>query len=209
MSRTKRYWPLLAVTLVVLTVGACSRGDQTEAKPDTAAQAVGPKHQRVAIKTNKGDIEIELYADKAPKTVENFLKYVDDGFYKGTIFHRVIKDFMVQGGGYDAELQRKPTRDPIPNEANNGLRNETGTVAMARTSQPHSATSQFFINVKDNKFLDFTAETPQGWGYAVFGRVVAGMDVVTAIEQSPTTDKDNAFRDLPETAVVIETIARK
>jgi peptidyl-prolyl cis-trans isomerase B (cyclophilin B) len=200
---------MLAMTLVVLTVGACSRGDKTEAKPDAAAQATSPKHQRLLIKTNKGDIEIELYADKAPKTVENFLKYVDDGFYKGTIFHRVIKDFMIQGGGYDAELQRKPTRDPIPNEANNGLRNETGTVAMARTSQPHSATSQFFINVKDNKFLDFTAETPQGWGYAVFGRVVAGMDVVTAIEQSPTTDKDNSFRDIPETTVVIEAIARK
>jgi peptidyl-prolyl cis-trans isomerase B (cyclophilin B) len=205
----KWHWPLVAVTLVLLTVGACSRGDKTDTKPDAAAQAASQKHQRVVIRTNKGDIEIELYADKAPKSVENFLKYVDDGFYKDTLFHRVIKDFMVQGGGYDAELQRKPTRDPITNEANNGLRNENGTVAMARTSQPHSATSQFFINVKDNKFLDFTAETPQGWGYAVFGRVVAGMDVVTAIEQSPTTDKDGGFRDIPETAVVIETIARK
>ncbi len=161
------------------------------------------------MKTNKGRIEIELYPDKAPKTVENFLSYVDDGYYDGTIFHRVIADFMIQGGGYDPNRDRKATRDAVANEANNGLKNEVGTIAMARTSDPHSATAQFFINVKDNKFLDFTAETPGGWGYAVFGKVVEGMDVVRVIEQVPTSDKGGAFRDLPNEEVVIESIRRK
>ena len=136
---------------------------------------------RVALHTNMGDIVIELYEDKAPKSVANFLQYVRDGHYDGTIFHRVIENFMVQGGGFTGDLQQKSTRAPIENEANNGLSNQRGTVAMARTNQPHSASAQFFINVADNAFLNHTAPTAQGWGYAVFGKVVGGKEVVDKI----------------------------
>src|SRR5690606_26026311 len=132
----------------------------------------------VEMSTSLGTIRIELYRDKAPKTVANFLQYVEDRFYDGTIFHRVIPGFMVQGGGFDVEMAQKKTREPIGNEAQNGLKNTVGTLAMARTSDPHSATAQFFINVADNAFLDFTSATRQGFGYAVFGRVTEGMDVV-------------------------------
>ena len=164
----------------------------------------------VLIKTNKGLIEVELFPDKAPATVENFLAYTDAEFYDGTIFHRVIENFMIQGGGYDASKQRRPTRDPIKNEADNGLKNDTGTIAMARTNAPDSATSQFFINVKQNTFLDYRSpETPQSWGYTVFGRVVEGMDVVRVIEQTPTRDEGGAFKDFPEDAILIESIRRK
>jgi len=127
---------------------------------------------KVLMKTNLGDIVLELDGDKAPKTVDNFVAYVKDGFYDGTIFHRVIPDFMIQGGGFTAEMERKQTRAPIPNEADNGLKNDRGTIAMARTSDPHSATAQFFINLKDNDFLNFRSKDVRGWGYAVFGRVV-------------------------------------
>ncbi len=208
MGSIGRLATLLALAVAVSVAGGCSRGEQDAKKSDAATASAARKHPRVVMKTNKGVLEIELYEDKAPKTVENFLRYVDEGFYQGTIFHRVIKDFMIQGGGYDTELQRKPTHDPIQNEANNGLKNDVGGVAMARTSQPHSATSQFFINVKDNKFLDFSAETPQGWGYAVFGRVVEGMDVVRVIEETTTANKNGAFHDLPE-EITIESISRK
>ncbi|MGH8717737.1 MAG: peptidylprolyl isomerase [Burkholderiales bacterium] len=159
---------------------------------------------QVEIKTNLGAIVVELYPDKAPKTVENFLKYANDGFYKGTIFHRVIPGFMIQGGGFTGDFKQKPTRPPIPNEADNGLRNETGTIAMARTSDPQSATAQFFINVADNRFLNFTAANPRGYGYAVFGRVVKGMDVVTKIAERKTAAAGPFASDVPVSAVVIE-----
>lgn len=157
---------------------------------------------QVKLVTQKGDIVIELNAAAAPKTVENFLAYVNEGFYDGTIFHRVIKGFMIQGGGFDANMQRKPTRPPIVNEADNGLANRVGTIAMARTPDPHSASAQFFINVKDNDFLNHSAKTSRGWGYCVFGKVVSGMDVVRSIENVPTTMR-SGMRDVPETPVVI------
>lgn len=157
---------------------------------------------RVKLTTGKGDIVLELDAAAAPQTVENFMTYVKDGFYDGTIFHRVIAGFMIQGGGLDAQMQRKPTRAPIANEADNGRSNQTGTIAMARTADPHSASAQFFINVKDNGFLDHRSRTDQGWGYCVFGKVVEGMDVVKAIESVPTTTRAG-MPDVPQTPVVI------
>ena len=162
--------------------------------------------QTVEVKTNLGAMTIELAPDKAPATVENFLRYVQDGFYQGTIFHRVIPGFMIQGGGFTQEYAQKPTRDPVRNEANNGLRNLTGTIAMARTSNPHSATAQFFINVVDNAFLDHTAPTGRGWGYCVFGRVTKGMEVVEAIAALPTGAGGPFPSDVPRKSVVIEDI---
>ncbi len=160
----------------------------------------------VTIQTNLGPIEVELNPAKSPETVENFLTYVKDGFYEGTIFHRVIESFVVQGGGYTPDFKKKPTHDPIPNEAANGLKNVRGTVAMARTSEPHSASSQFFFNVKDNKFLDYKSQTPSGFGYCVFGKVVEGMELVDKISKLPT-DSDGPFRrDVPQTAVIIEDV---
>ena len=158
---------------------------------------------RVTLATSKGEITIELDAAKAPVTSQNFLSYVASGHFDGTIFHRVIPGFMIQGGGFDATMRQKPTDAPITNEADNGLKNGRGTIAMARTSDPHSASSQFFINLKDNGFLDHTAKTPQGWGYAVFGKVVAGMDVVDAIAQVQT-GRSGPHSDVPLEAVVIE-----
>jgi len=158
---------------------------------------------RVKLTTSQGDIMVELDSAAAPKTVENFLAYVKDGFYDGVIFHRVIAGFMIQGGGFDADMNRKTPRQPIPNEAANGLSNRTGTLAMARTADPHSASAQFFINVKDNDFLDHRAKTSQGWGYCVFGRVVDGMEVVRAIETVPTTSR-SGMRDVPKAPVVIK-----
>jgi peptidyl-prolyl cis-trans isomerase B (cyclophilin B) len=150
-----------------------------------------------------GDIVIELNDEKAPKSVANFLSYVEDGHYTGTIFHRVIEGFMVQGGGFDEEFVQKPTKAPIDNEANNGLSNKRGTLAMARTNDPHSATAQFFINVVDNNFLDFQAETGSAWGYAVFGEVVEGMDVIDAIRVVPTGNR-GFHQDVPNENVVIK-----
>jgi peptidyl-prolyl cis-trans isomerase B (cyclophilin B) len=140
----------------------------------------------VALDTNHGRIVLELYADQAPKTVRNFLDYVAAGFYDGTLFHRVIPNFMIQGGGFDGQQRQKPAHPPIENEAHNRVANQRGTIAMARTSDPHSATAQFFINLKDNSFLDHTGKTPQGWGYAVFGRVIQGMEVVDRIARVRT-----------------------
>ncbi len=168
-----------------------------------AAQAAESKNPVVLLSTTMGDIKVELYPDKAPKTVENFLTYVKAGFYDGTIFHRVIPNFMIQGGGVDKDMNEKKTRAPIQNEAGNGLKNETGTIAMARTSDPHSATAQFFINVKDNAFLDHRDESTQGWGYTVFGKVIDGMDVVHKIEKVPT-GQHGMFRDVPKEPVVIK-----
>ena len=162
---------------------------------------------RVRIQTSEGAIVLELFSEQAPETVENFLGYVNDGFYENTIFHRVIDSFMIQGGGFTEDFQRKSTRDPVTNEADNGLKNRRGTVALARTSDPHSATAQFFINVVDNAFLDHTAPTPQGWGYTVFGEVVEGMDVVDKIRQMPTGPGGPFPRDVPRNPVIIEQIS--
>ncbi len=158
----------------------------------------------VEMKTNLGSFTLELYPDKAPKTVENFLKYVKNGHYKGTVFHRVIDNFMIQGGGFDTNLREKDTFPPIQNEANNGLKNETYTIAMARTMDPNSASAQFFVNVKDNAFLDYTAPTLSGWGYAVFGKVVKGQDVVMKIAKVRTGPRGPLPSDVPLENVVIE-----
>jgi len=157
----------------------------------------------ILLKTNHGDITIELDHENAPQTAKNFEQYVNDAFYNGTVFHRVISNFMIQGGGFEPGLTPKKTREPIKNEANNGLSNLRGTLAMARTMDPHSASAQFFINVADNAFLDFTQETTEGWGYAVFGKVTEGMDVVDKIKMVPTTFKD-MHQDVPEQDVIIE-----
>ena len=160
---------------------------------------------KALIATSLGQITIELNQEKAPKTVENFLAYVKSGFYDGTIFHRVIEGFMIQGGGMDKEMKTKPTNPSIENEANNGLSNLYGTIAMARTSSPHSATAQFFINTEDNRGLDFQSETEQGWGYCVFGEVTDGIEVVSAIEEKPTTTR-NGHQDVPEENVTIDKV---
>ena len=157
----------------------------------------------VTFKTNFGDITLELFEDKAPKTVENFLSYVKDGFYDNTIFHRVIAGFMIQGGGFTADMDQKDTKATIENEANNGVANETGTIAMARTNDPHSATAQFFINVNDNDFLNHTSESVNGWGYCAFGKVTEGMDVVDKIK-SVKTGSHGYHQDVPVEPVIIE-----
>jgi peptidyl-prolyl cis-trans isomerase B (cyclophilin B) len=157
----------------------------------------------IKLETSKGDIQIELDSEKAPVTVENFLGYVRSGHYDGTIFHRVIDGFMIQGGGFDHEMKQKDTREPIKNEADNGLKNEKYTLAMARTMDPHSATAQFFINVSDNSFLNYTAPNPRGWGYAVFGKVVEGQDVVDEIRKVKT-GSHGPHQDVPVEPVVIK-----
>ena len=158
---------------------------------------------QVELQTSMGRITLELYADKAPQSVENFLQYVKDGHYNGTVFHRIIPNFMIQGGGFTADFSQKKTRGPVRNEAANGLKNTLGTVAMARTPDPHSATAQFFINTADNAFLDFTAPTQQGHGYSVFGKVVKGMEVVEKIAKVATGTKP-PHSDVPLKAVIIE-----
>ncbi|KIQ04853.1 MULTISPECIES: peptidylprolyl isomerase [Pseudomonas] len=157
----------------------------------------------IKLHTNHGVITLNLFEDKAPETVANFKEYVKSGHYDGTVFHRVIGNFMIQGGGFEPGMKQKPTKAPIKNEANNGLSNKTGTVAMARTMEPHSASAQFFINVADNTFLDHTAQTVQGWGYAVFGEVVEGLDVVEAIKGVATTMK-SGHQDVPAEDLIIE-----
>lgn len=160
----------------------------------------------ITVKTNLGTIEIELDAEKAPSTVANFLSYIETDFFNDTIFHRVIPGFMIQGGGFNADMQQKPTQAPVQNEANNGLENLTGTIAMARTPDPHSATAQFFINLKDNDFLNFSSETSQGWGYAVFGKVTGGMDVVEKIAKVKTGNR-GPHGDVPVETVLIESVS--
>jgi peptidyl-prolyl cis-trans isomerase A (cyclophilin A)/peptidyl-prolyl cis-trans isomerase B (cyclophilin B) len=160
----------------------------------------------VEMKTNVGTIRIELYADKAPKSVANFLQYVTNGAYAGTQFHRVIPGFMIQGGAFDREFRQKPTRPPVENEAGNRVKNEIGTLAMARTPNPHSATIQFFINVADNAALDFREPSPAGFGYAVFGKVSDGIDVVMRIARSPTGPGGPFDKDVPQQAVIIESV---
>jgi cyclophilin family peptidyl-prolyl cis-trans isomerase len=172
-----------------------------------AAPAALAADPRVELRTNRGPIVIELYPDKAPKTVANFLQYVKDGHYTGTTFHRVIDGFMIQGGGFDREMRQKPTRPPVPNEADigmkAGLKNDTGTIAMARTPDPNSATAQFFINLKSNEFLNHREPTPQGYGYTVFGKVVSGMDIVERIAKAPTGNAGQ-HQNVPREPIVIE-----
>ena len=173
-----------------------------------AADAAKLTATKVLIKTNLGDMTVELYPDKAPKSVENFLTYVNSGFYDGTIFHRVIDNFMIQGGGFTRDLRQKPTRPAITNEAKNGLSNLRGTLAMARTGDPNSATAQFFINVVDNPRLDFTSEQNGAtWGYTVFGKVTSGLDIVDKIKAVPTGAQGPFKSDVPTTPVVIEKIS--
>jgi peptidyl-prolyl cis-trans isomerase B (cyclophilin B) len=180
-------WIVVTIVLLVIIPG-----------PSVASDPL----PRVKLTTSQGDIELVLDRKAAPKTVSNFMEYVKMGFYDNTIFHRVIAGFMIQGGGFDADMRRKQTRPPIVNEADNGLSNRSGTIAMARTPDPHSASSQFFINAKDNRFLDHRSKTPDGWGYCVFGRVISGMKVVRSIENSPTTARAG-MRDVPKTPVII------
>jgi len=192
----------------ILAATSWSQETPTETTPVEEPQPTEQGEANMVImKTSKGDIKIELFADKAPETVKNFLNYVDSKFYDGTIFHRVISGFMIQGGGFTADMQQKPTSAPVKNEAANGLKNTRGTLAMARTSDPQSATAQFFINVVDNDFLNFTSPDARGYGYCVFGKVTEGMDVVDAIRNVKTGNK-GFFQDVPvETVEIIE--ARK
>jgi peptidyl-prolyl cis-trans isomerase B (cyclophilin B) len=194
MWSVSEFWCRKGLVLVLLSLAvvlAFGPGTRAETKP-----------VKVKLATGMGDIVLELFPDKAPATVDNFVRYVKDGHYNGTVFHRVIDGFMIQGGGLDADLREKPTRDPIQNEADNGLKNEPYTIAMARTSDPHSATSQFFINVADNQRLNHTAKTPAGWGYTVFGRVVQGKEVVDNIKALPTTTR-GIYQNVPQPPVPI------
>lgn len=193
----------LALLLPLVPAAVATAQDEAPAS-ETSEMSSNP---RVVFETTKGTFTAEIYADKAPKTAANFLNYVDAGFYDGTIFHRVIPQFMAQGGGFTPDMTKKDTRAPIPNEANNGLKNERGTLAMARTGNPHSATAQFFVNVVANPSLDHRSEDVRGWGYAVFGRVVDGMDVVDAIVSVPTTRR-NGMGDVPVEPVVIRSASR-
>ena len=181
--------------LVITTIIFLNNGANAEMTTNT----------KIIIKTTSGDIKIELYDDKAPITSENFKKYIESGYFTDTIFHRVIKDFMIQGGGFTAEMNEKDSMPPIQNEANNGVSNARGTIAMARTPDPHSASSQFFINLKDNNFLDFTAETSQGWGYCAFGKVFEGMDILDKIALVDTGSY-GAHQDVPKEPITINEI---
>ncbi len=190
MLLPRKGMPQIGAALAVLLLS----GDLLMAANDNA-----PK---VRMETSSGTLVLQLDAENAPVTTENFLKYVDDGFYDGTIFHRVIKGFMIQGGGFDRDFQQKATLPPIENEADNGLKNERGTIAMARTGDPHSATAQFFINSVDNDFLDHRAKNPQGWGYTVFGRVVEGLEVIDAISGA-ATGRHGPHSDVPQSQILI------
>jgi peptidyl-prolyl cis-trans isomerase B (cyclophilin B) len=186
---------ILALMLCISATPSFATDKKTEIKMSSTPN--------VKFTTSIGSFVVQLNAEKAPISSANFLKYVNEGFYNGTIFHRVIKGFMAQGGGFDAKFNQKKTHGPIKNEANNGLSNKRGTVAMARTSDPDSATAQFFINYKDNQFLNYTAPNVSGWGYTVFGEVVEGMDVVDKMAQQPTGNH-NGHQDVPKTDIVIE-----
>ena len=188
---------MLVSTLIVLTILIFAGS--------AIAEDINPK---VVLDTSKGKIVLELYPDNAPETVKNFLNYVDAKFYDGMIFHRVIADFMIQGGGFTIFMQRKTTQAPIKNEADKGLKNERGTIAMARTGDPHSATAQFFINLKNNDFLNHSSKTQQGWGYAAFGKVIDGMKTVDAIA-AVKTKTVSGYRDVPAEQVVIKSARRK
>lgn len=189
---TRRLFLTLQASLLTLFVSTAVFAESTA----TQAKAIPQENPQVLIETTDGTIVLELYPNKAPKTVKNFLQYVNEGFYDGTIFHRVIPNFMVQGGGFTEDFTKKITHAPIANEADNGLRNRIGTVAMARTDDPNSATAQFFINVAQNTFLDFREKTRRAWGYAVFGKVISGMKTVNQIRHVRTGFK-NGMKDVP------------
>ena len=191
-----------ATRKIASAVAAFALGGLSSTAPSAQADESGPP--RITFETTHGSFVLELDAEAAPETVENFLTYVRDGFYEGTIFHRVIAGFMIQGGGFTPEFEQRQTRAPIRNEADRGGRNDRGTIAMARTSDPHSATAQFFINVVDNDFLNHRNRTTQGWGYTAFGRVIEGMDVVDRIAAVKTGSR-GPYQDVPEEAVVIRT----
>jgi peptidyl-prolyl cis-trans isomerase B (cyclophilin B) len=216
MNRARIWAASVACLLVVGVVSGCQffeeqqplretprppPAPQPETRPAEPPVPVKESYPVVILETSEGTIRIELWPDKAPKTVANFLQYVKEGHYDGTIFHRVIDGFMIQGGGFNEHLIQKMTREPIENEAKNGLSNLAGTIAMARTMQPHSATAQFYINVSDNRFLDYPGQ--DGWGYCVFGRVVEGMDVVDRIRKV-TTGTQQGYQDVPVEPVIIE-----
>ena len=193
---------LIAGLVMAITVAVAPATGLTQ---NNSTSNQGADMVTVTMETNKGVITLELDRSKAPVSVENFITYAKSGHYDGTIFHRVIPGFMIQGGGFDTSMQQKDTNPPIKNEAANGLKNDKGTVAMARTNVPDSATSQFFINAKDNDFLNHTSPTPQGWGYAVFGKVTGGMDVVVSIENVSTSNK-GGHQDVPVSDVIIEKV---
>ena len=196
---------LFSLLFLSFFLSACGAGDKQEkAQPQSLGDKMSANTQ-VKIETNKGNIIVELFNDKAPASAENFAAYAKEGFYNGTVFHRVIPNFMIQGGGFTVDMVEKSNRTPVTNEAKNGLKNSRGTLAMARTMDPHSATSQFFINLKDNVFLNHTSETQQGWGYAVFGKVTEGMEIVDAIAGA-TTGMHGGHSDVPTDAIVMKTV---
>lgn len=203
-----KYSLTLWVVSVMLGMALATWAETNVSAVDTSSAAPSMETTMVIIKTSMGDIKVEVYNSKAPQTVANFLKYVDEGFYNGTIFHRVIGNFMIQGGGYTAAFRDKPTKAPIVNEAANGLKNMRGTLAMARTSVINSATCQFFINVVDNGFLDHRDKSEQGFGYCVFGKVIEGMDVVDRIKAVKTGAKGPFPQDVPLETVEIRQIIR-
>jgi len=196
---------MMFAALAALLAGCASPPRDALDLIDDIEQEKNEDTAMILMKTSKGDIKIELAHGKAPKTVENFLAYANAGHYNGTIFHRVIDGFMIQGGGFDENMKQKPAPNTVENEADNGLSNDIGTIAMARTSDPQSAGAQFFINVNDNTFLNHTGKTRQGWGYCVFGKVVEGMDVVNAIKKIPTGG-NGRFQDVPKDPVYIEEV---
>lgn len=206
MTSIRSFLSCLALVFPLGVLAQASVEEQANATPPTIQIEENPT---VILHTNYGEIELELFADKAPKSVENFIAYAEAGHYNNTLFHRVIPNFMIQGGGFDLDFQQKPTQEPIVNEADNGLSNTRGTLAMARTMSPHSATSQFFINVQDNTFLDHQGTySGQAWGYAVFGQVTRGMEVVDAIRQV-STGRRSGHQDVPVDPVIIERVEIK
>ena len=208
-SVLRAFLTLLAITMVVCpaSIGTGHAQAPQPADPKAPASVVKPTNPVVVIQTSEGTIKVELWEDRAPLTVKNFLRYTDEGFYDGTIFHRVINGFMIQGGGFTADMKQKEAREPIKNEAAAGLKNERGTIAMARTSVVDSATAQFFINVNDNDNLNHKDETQRGFGYAVFGKVIDGMDVVDRIKAVPTSTV-GSFQNVPTKPVLIQKVLR-
>lgn len=200
LATRRRFFKIFgSLVLAATTLTACA-GDRAKPAAETAKAA--QENPKVSIKTNMGEIIVELYPEKTPKTVANFLMYVKSGYYSGTVFHRVIDNFMIQGGGFDKDLNPKPAMSKVENEAKNGLKNEAYTIAMARTNDPHSASSQFFINVKDNDFLNYPGR--DGWGYCVFGKVVKGKDIVDKIKSVPVAMVNAAHQNVPIGNVIIE-----
>lgn len=207
MTRLSLLPTSLFLGALMLGISGCNASEPATQNVSTAPAAGQPANPRVLIETSKGNITVELFANNAPVSVQNFLSYANSGFYDGVIFHRVIPGFMIQGGGMLPGLKEKPTRAPIPNEADNGLKNMSGTIAMARTSDPHSASAQFFINTVDNAFLDHRGKTMQGWGYTVFGKVTQGMDVVKKIETVATSNA-GMHQNVPVKDVVLQMVER-